>query len=535
MMRSVFSGVTGLQAHQVKMDIIGNNIANVNTVGFKSSRCLFQEVFNETIRGPSGPEQATGRGGTNPMQVGLGLGVGSIDMINTRGTIQRTENPTDVAIDGEGYFIVRTESLNDYRYTRAGNFNIDKNGNFVTTNGMKVQGWQSFNLNADGTFSMDTGKPIEDLNFYSDEINGNKRVKAAEATTEAYISGNLDASAVSKGTANATMDADLTGVDRTAGEYVTISSIEPETARNADKYLNTDDYLIYTYDATTESWGSAASPVDGTLYIDNSSGKAYRYTAATATTSTSLDEEFSPDFVMPMTVHDSLGTEYSLKIALYKNFSDPTAPNGITTDYYWTVLDPSGATMTNTTSGYLGFDENGKCVQNVAAPSSSDPTITISPESTIGSTAFTVDLDFSKCTMYSGTSNLMPTSINGYKSGNLVSFNIGVDGVILGIYSNGQRQPIGMLALGTFENPGGLKREGDNVFMQTSNSGEMNLPTPPGNNGAGLLTPGALEMSNVDLSKEFTEMIVTQRGFQANSRIITSSDEMLQELLNIKR
>ena len=192
MMRSMFSGVSGLRTHQTRMDVIGNNIANVNTVAFKSGRVTFQEVFNQTLSGASAPDATTGRGGTNPMQVGLGIGIGTIDTITTRGSIERTDNPTDLSIEGDGFFIVRGGSSDTFRFTRAGNFGIDKHGNLVTGNGMNVYGWQAYEREADGTYTFDTENPIEPINLFSDSHNGNKRMIAARATTSAVFVGNLD-------------------------------------------------------------------------------------------------------------------------------------------------------------------------------------------------------------------------------------------------------------------------------------------------------------------------------------------------------
>jgi len=168
MMRSMFSGVSGLRAHQTKMDVIGNNIANVNTVGFKSGRVTFQEVFNQTLKGAGAPDPVTGRGGTNPMQVGLGIGVGVVDTLVTRGSLQRTDSPTDLSIEGEGFFIVRGGNTDTFRFTRAGNFGIDKLGNLVTGSGMNVYGWQAYKRELDGSYTYDTELPIEPINLYSD-------------------------------------------------------------------------------------------------------------------------------------------------------------------------------------------------------------------------------------------------------------------------------------------------------------------------------------------------------------------------------
>jgi flagellar hook protein FlgE len=438
MMRSMFSGVSGLRSHQTKMDVIGNNISNVNTVAFKSGRVTFEQVFSQTLQGASAPDALTGRGGTNPMQVGLGIGVSTIDTIMTNGSVQRTDNPTDLAIEGDGFFIVKGGTADTFRFTRAGNFGIDKVGNLVTGGGLNVYGWQAYTRQPDGTYVFDTEAEIEPLNLYEDDTNKNKRTIAAKATSYAVISGNLDASNPALGAGAATPD--------------------------------------------------------------------------------------NIQFTIPMTVYDSLGNAYSLNVNMWKL----TAGSG-ETEWQWEVSSGSGATTT--ANGTFRFDAQGKIIPGAEIT----PSITVTPGDDIGTEPIEMQLDFSKLTMYAADSSAKTTNIDGYSSGSLVNFSIGPDGVITGIYSNGQQQPLGLIALASFENPAGLLKSGDNLYTPTTNSGDFKKPIKPGGEGVGTLSPGTLEMSNVDLSAEFTEMIVTQRGFQANSRIITTSDEMLQELVNLKR
>ncbi len=443
MMRSMFSGVSGLMAHQVRMDVIGNNVANVNTIGFKSGRVTFQEVFSQTIKGASAPDAATGRGGTNPMQIGLGIGVGNVDTIVTRGSLQRTDNPTDLAIEGDGFFIVQGGAGDTYRFTRAGNFGIDKLGNLVAGNGMNVMGWQAYTRNPDGSYEFDTEQPVGPINIYYDEFNNNKRIIAARATTDAVFSGNLDSS--------------------------------------RPIITNPDDSNV--------------------------------------------------QFKVPVTVYDDLGNQYKLTIKFWKT----AASAGTSTTWTWEIdggASGGNAVTPSTAQGTITFDNFGR----IQAGSTSAFDIQLSPQTTdIGVQPFTVRFDFSNLTMYNADSSVKPTNVNGYPTGNLVSFNIGPDGIITGIYSNGQQQPLGLIALASFENPAGLQKVGDNMFIPSTNSGDFNKAVKPGSEGVGMLNPGTLEMSNVDLSREFTDMIITQRGFQANSRIITTSDEMLQELVNLKR
>ena len=193
MMMSMFSSVSGLKSHQIKMDVIGNNIANVNTIGFKGARATFQEIFSQTLSSGGAPDLMTGRGGTNPMQIGLGMNVDSINTDMGRGSVQRTESPTDLSIEGEGFFVVRSGNEGSFNFTRAGNFTIDKAGNLVTSTGKNVYGWMKYSYGDNG-YEFDTQEVIRPLNLYEDIYNMNKRIIAAKATSEAILSGNLDAS-----------------------------------------------------------------------------------------------------------------------------------------------------------------------------------------------------------------------------------------------------------------------------------------------------------------------------------------------------
>lgn len=454
MMRSMFSGVSGLRAHQQRMDVIGNNVANVNTVGFKSSRVTFQEVFNQTLSGASAPDSATSRGGTNPVQVGLGTSVGSVDTLMSTGSSERTDNATDLSISGDGFFIVRGSSADTYKFTRAGNFGLDKLGNLVTGSGYCVYGWQE--KNDDGSFN--TESTVEPINLYNDTSNGNKKIIAALKTSNAKFSGNLNASA-------AKMD-----------------TIEGDPTQTG-----------YT----------------------------------------------KPQFSVPFTVYDSLGNSYELSVN-YRRSEASLDNNEWTYDITMNAGDKDDPTTTdidesknqkmlvpkNTT---VVFDSLGKL------KSGESSAVEITPNDDSGAAPFTVNLDFSNLTMFAGDSSVKPSDINGYTTGTLTTFSIGSNGIITGIYSNGEQQSLGRVALASFSNPAGLEKVGDNLFMPTTNSGNFTKGLAAGTEGAGTLTPGTLEMSNVDLSSEFTSMIITQRGFQANSRIITTSDEMLQELVNLKR
>ncbi|NLX63697.1 MAG: flagellar hook protein FlgE [Clostridiaceae bacterium] len=486
MMMSMYASVSGLKAHQICMDVIGNNIANVNTVGFKASRATFQEIFSQTLSPASTPDEVTGRGGTNPMQVGLGMNIDAIDVQMNRGSVQRTESPTDLSIEGEGFFIVRSGSDGEFLFTRAGNFTIDKQGNLVTSSGQNVYGWMKYEYGDNG-YVFDTQEPIMPLNLYSDIYNSNKRIISAKATTIAVLSGNLDATVTPVG-----------GYTGKEGEVATIDTILDAVGPDGTP-------------------GSDGIPDGGT---ENSTN-------------------FDPHFIVPVSVYDDLGNEYKLTIKFWKNFTQSvTGPDGETTvetSWYYVIDGGSNATATQAASGFIKFDSKGRLIKDDLVNFNYKPTIEITPSIAMGSQPFSFELNMEQLSMFADDSSVKTTRVDGYPPGTLVTFSIGSDGVITGVYDNGRQQPLGQIALATFENPAGLQKVGANQFAQTPNSGDFKVGKQPGHDGAGVLIPGTLEMSNVDLAKQFTEMIITQRGFQANSRVMTTSDEILQELANMKR
>jgi flagellar hook protein FlgE len=383
------------------------------------------------------------------MQVGLGANVYAIDNLMMRGSVQRTDNPTDLAIDGEGFFIVRGGMYDTFKFTRAGNFTLDSVGNLVTPSGMNVMGWQSFTQDrSTGAYIFNTEAPLEEINIYNDVHNGNKRILAPAVTSFAQFSGNLDADA-------------KTGLE----------------------------------------------------------GK----------------------FTIPYTVYDEIGNKHELSI----QFTPKDATVNVDREWDYEILSGSTFALTSGASGVIKFGTgsaggvNGVLIEvNGAASTTGLPalaSLTITPNQPSIASPLTFDLDFSKMTQYASASNAKMSRADGYETGSFQTFSIGSDGVISAIYSNGQMRPLAQIALATFENPGGLLKEGDNLFSQTTNSGVFSKGVLPTREGTGKIAPGTLEMSNVDLSREFSDMIVTQRGFQANTRIITTSDEMLQELVNLKR
>jgi flagellar hook protein FlgE len=424
-LRSLFSGVSALRNHQIMMDVIGNNIANVNTVGFKTGRTTFKETFAQTIRSASRPSMA---GGMNPMQVGLGVTVNSMDSIFTQGNIETTGNRTDMAIQGGGFFVVKKDD--QLYYTRDGSFDLDATGRLVNPGtGTVLQGKV-----ADATGAIPAGTTLQDIVVQPD------LKSPAKATSVINYSGNLDSSAD-------------------------------------------------TYNATT--------------------GKGGHFGAS-------------------LSVFDSLGNQIPVTVTYSKSAQN-------TWDWSASVEDTGTGTTTTVGSGILTFNTDG------SLNSVTGNQFTITP--TTGSSALDITLNFGTpsttvpgtytgINQNAGTSNVVSTGQDGYTSGTLTDVSIDAGGRVLGTFSNGNVVTIAQVMLAQFNNPAGLLREGENLYQVSGNSGTAALIDP---GDTTQIVSMSLEQSNVDLAEEFTKMITAQRGFQASARVITTSDEFLQEVVNLKR
>ena len=485
MMRSMFSGVSGLKVHQTKMDVIGNNISNVNTVGFKASRITFSDVFYQTTQSASGPNPTTGTAGRNAMQIGLVSNVAAISKsISTTGASQRTDDPFDIMIEGEGFFIVNVGGVN--HFTKAGTFDIDANGNLTTPTGAFVMGWQVDDNDPNRTVA-DVVSPLTIMspeNLYA----------RPESTTEVYISGNID----SKDTQVASGDGralNITFYDKMGHSYS--ADLRVKQSDNA-----TNEYGVTITDIKDESGLS----IFVTKNVNETTGET-TYGPSSITT-----------FTFGGTVYNATVNESDGSVS----FNDQTTP----------VITFSGATGAFTgANGEAGQDGGDKLRLEINATAGD------------GNPFSPVNIDFSSLTMYStsGSSSLEANrgSLDGIgagkKVGNMTGVNIDGSGKIYGRYDNGDSRLLGQIAVATFSNPAGLEAVGNSMFIETQNSGQFDGIGQDPTQGGGSLTTGVLEMSNVDLASEFTDMITTQRGFQANSRIITTSDTLLEELINLKR
>lgn len=488
MMRALFSGVSGLKVHQTKMDVIGNNISNVNTIGFKASSVTFSDVLYQTTQNASGPNATTGTTGRNAMQIGLGSNVASITAsITTSGPSQRTDKPFDVMIEGDGFFIVNSGGTN--YFTKAGSFDIDAMGTLCTASGASVMGWQVDPNDPTRTIA-DVVTPLTIMapeNLYAEP----------EATTAVYISGNID-------------------------------SKDTQVASAAGKIVN-----IKFYDKMGHSYTAD-------LRIKQTEDATNVYTASIADI---RDEDGQSIFVIKNVDPDTGDITYEESAIRNFTFGGATCEATVNTEDGTVTIDTSDAPV-------ITF--NGATGKFVSVGDGSTPGNSISflINASAGGTTDSemnpfeaIDIDFSSITMYStsGSSSLEATrgSLEGIGAGKQVGHmtgaSIDASGKIYGKYDNGDSRLLGQIAVATFSNPAGLEAVGNSMFAATQNSGEFDGIGQDPTQGGGSLTTGVLEMSNVDLSQQFTDMITTQRGFQANSRIITTSDTLLEELINLKR
>jgi flagellar hook protein FlgE len=408
MSRALFTAVSGLRNHQVWLDVIGNNVANANTTGFKSSSVIFDDILGQTLT--TGIAPTATKGGTNPIQIGLGMKVSSVTPNFLQGSIQTTNRNTDLAIQGDGFFVLANGS--DRVYSRAGAFNLDANGNMVdSATGYKVMG-------ASGTIEINVGQE-----------------SSATPTTEAIFKGNLD-----------------------------------------------------------------YSVADGVTHIST------------------------------FDIRDSVGAAHTLTLTFTKNFASAAG------QWDWAVTESDSAISSLTTAtGSIVFDATG----GISSGASQAIGIVYAAAAGVSSPqAITLDFGTSSNTTpmtgLASPSTVTLSSQDGVPAGTLQSFAIGLDGAITGFYSNGKSANLDTVQLASFTNPSGLLKIGSNQFRESATSGTPNTGNP-GTAGRGTLVAGSLEQSNVDLAQEFTSMIIAERGFQANARTISTANQMLEELVNLKR
>ncbi len=457
MLRSLYAGVSGLQNHQTRMDVLGNNISNVNTTGFKKGRVTFQDILSQTSSSAARPTDS--RGGINAKQVGLGMSVASIDTIMTQGSLQTTGKNTDLALTGEGFFVVQDGEQTFH--TRNGNFMIDRDGTLVNSNGMRVQGWTA-ELFPTGEYIVDASAPVGDL-----KIEPGQKIEAKETASVKYRS-NLDSNVP-------ILDANATDAERIAATHGTSIDV-------FDPYGN-NMRLSTSFEKTElNTWGM-------NFNLTDVNGVAM--------------ENLQVSINVP-----KLDTDNTLDLTFNTN-----------------------GTLAAATEGAGGAGDTDAEGQLVAILTYDHPDGT---QQTFNMELGDVGSVKNSITQFASRFTTESYFQDGNSMGYMESFNIDEVGTIIGVMDNGIRRPLGQIALSSFTNPMGLEKVGNSLYTESNNSGMATIGEA-GMVGKGTMMVGALEMSNVDLAEAFTDMIVTERGFQSNSRVITTSDNMLQEILTLKR
>jgi flagellar hook protein FlgE len=584
---TLFTGLSGLDSNQTRLNVVGNNIANVNTVAFKSSRALFKPQFYVTDAGGSPPSEEFG--GSNPSQRGLGAVVASIEKDFTTGSIEPTGKMTDMAIDGDGFFVVQGK---EQKYTRDGSFLLNQANQLVTSAGDFVQG---FGVDDNGNIiagalqnltiplgSLTKAQATENAAFV-----GNLNASGAVATGASILNSNVALSDVSAGVGSpaalsaTTLLTDIRDASNLAGAPLfadgdvltvkgtrggrdlppltfTISSTSTveDLTNFYNQALGIDTSIapagLPTPGATFATLGSDPA-TSSRLIITGNLGKQNALSLAgsgftssnpnmtlsyldgvdaAGNVSGAAGESVFTSFV----AYDSLGTPLTVNItAVLESKSD----TGTTWRFFATSADDTDAATFDPTAttqpgmrlgtGTLSFDNDGRLI------GTTDPAIQITRTNTGAESPLTISLDFSEMTaLTSGTSQLLMSAQDGREMGTLTSFSVGANGYIVGAFDNSLTSILGQVAIATFDNPQGLVDKGGNMFIAGANSGVPKI-TGPLTLTAGSIRSGALELSNVDLSNEFINLIIASTGFTASSREITTSDQLLTELLNSAR
>ncbi len=582
MLQAMFAGVSGMQAHQTRMNTIGNNISNVNTVGFKTQRVSFSDQLSLSVRSAGSPIKGS-NGGVNPAQVGLGVQIGSIDSLNTQGNLQSTGKGTDLAIQGNGFFMVSNNGV--VEYTRDGSFDLDSNGILVNpATGVKVLGYQAdLNGKVDVTAPITSASSIQiPLGTRSDAKQttrvgalGNLDAAAALLSTKIDNTGNLSKSAQSTDTVTSlTTVYDFLGnphvvqtsfTNPVSGSPLTGPGVPNGASAAWDVQIKADNVPVYDSAGgsgkskiyqVNNKWIFAdanKNPLGSVLKLDGGASKneGTSITGTDGAPALSIDLNFdqmtnslaassvagsadgntgsSPNWGCSIQVYDSLGVGHLVSFKYTHEHLGANPPIGATGRWDWVATENGQQVGSSSDTGNspLYFGSNGLLVGGVKQ------NLTVSP--TDGATSpFPVQVDNSVLTQLAKESSAVIGSQDGYTVGTLQNFTISSGGLITGVFTSGQSRVLGQMAIANFPNPGGLERGGGNRLKESPNSGGAQVGIADAG-GRGKIATGYLELSNVDLSTEFTNLIITERGFQANTRIISVVDGLLQDVINLKR
>lgn len=545
MMRALFSGVSGLSNNQLKMDIIGNNIANINTIGFKTSRINFAEELSQLIQ--SSTKSASG-GTQNALFVGLGVRANSIERDFSQGILQTTGKQTDLGIDGDGFFVL--SDGNTQLYTRAGNMHFDGNGRLVNANGLTVQGWTA-DLKGDLSATAQLGNITFDASVISPAI----------STQNLAISGNLDATATAikeKWTANQTFtvaggtsavgtdllnDLTQTTTALVDGDTIQISGTNSDGSAVSATFTygagNDGTTVNDLVTAITAAFTGTASLVNGRIVMTD-----FNFGESNTTISLSADsgntgvidlpgfvntqKGFSPKTSSSAEIFDSLGSKHTLSVTFTKTENAGEWTFEVSFSDNEVINEGSTGTITFTANG--SFDtivyDNGEPLLNFTPGNgANDVVLNLDFENTTG---------FSGLTQFAGQSSVIMPFQDGQAHGTLNAYSIDERGRVVGAFTNGRSRMIAQLALAKVNNPEGLIHVGNNVYQTSGTTGSPSVGKAGEDLTASILS-GTLEAANVDLAEEFTNMIIAQRAFQANARVITVSDQFLSEVTQLKR
>ena len=585
-MRSLWAGVSGLQAHQVAMDVEGNNIANVNTAGFKYSRVNFSDLLSQTSKIATAPQGELG--GKNPMQVGLGAQVSSITKIFKQGSNQTTDKNTDLAIQGDGFFVVSPDGGKTYKFSRNGDFVFDAKGNFVDSNGYIAQGWSR-----DTTSNqIDSSAPIKNIT-----INPGLTTPAF-ATSNVTLKANLNSGPLitnkslvyplKQGNLNPDNDPEVAAGAPSALDFGTLfnesgESLALKDGDNFDLDINgttttfkykasnpnagnneftTDKELRQEIqNAVTNTGGSSTATVivneQGKFEIINGSGNGGTDLTISVSAGSQNNQKlldimsplegtiphdgsskisqslYSATHASSIDIYDSLGTKHTLRTSFRKISQDNSTS---TWEMVLSVPDPgeiNTVTPKNYLAGTISFNSDGSLSTFVPTNISFTGNNGSAPKQTVQLSLGTAN-QFDGMTSFDATSSTSGISQDGYPGGDLTGIRVDQTGTLIGSFTNGRSFGLAQVSMANFANNVGLESAGNGTYIQTSNSGDPIIGQA--NTGKrGGIQASSLEMSNVDLSRSLTQLIVVQRGFQANSKTITTSDQMLNTLLQLKR
>ncbi len=586
MLKSLFSGVSGLQSHQIAMDVEANNIANVNTIGFKYSRANFSDLLAQTNQIATAPQGSLG--GKNAVQVGLGATVASVTRLHSQGSIQNTDKNTDVAIQGDGFFIISPDGGSTYKYTRSGDFKFDASGNFVDNNGFIAQGW----LRDETTGLVDSTAPIQNI------VIPPGLTTPANGTSEIVLKANLNSgSTVSQYQPSYALDnngvfvqadgvtpvaADILPVPEDMGVLFNASGEAFNLKDNQGFSISTDGGTTYTdlvyaaagdgaagdgtfqtvnglRDELENIYGAGVdvtvSP-DGKFNIANNTGAAI--TTDIIDIAGNSNEKFASNFVTlngttqdtankssqainaathssSIDIYDSLGSKHTVKM----DFRKTGNTNG--SEWSYTVTVPKPGSLNNSaapnenilTGGVISFTDTG------ALAGYNIPTIDFTanngsaPNQSVNLNFGSIN-GFDGLTSFDNPSATSGISQDGFPGGDLLGIRIDQSGTLVGSFTNGRSFGLAQMSMAKFTNNEGLTADGGNVYLQSANSGDPIIGTAA-TAGRGFIQSSALEASNVDLSRSLTQLIIIQRGYQANGKTITTSDQLLETLIGLKR